>query len=113
MHTSVHHFMIHLYIIVNLWYNTMYLKASRIAASAKYLNEFDVCNSVSNVRYIMLSDQVWAAASGQMFFSLSVAFGGILMFGSYNKFKNNVYGLMSIDTHSHLNHMISIIYLCT
>ena len=32
------------------------------------------------------------AAAGQMFFSLSVSFGGIIMFGSYNKFRNNVYG---------------------
>ncbi|GFS05130.1 transporter [Elysia marginata] len=34
---------------------------------------------------------VWAAAAGQMFFSLTVAFGGIFMFGSYNRFNNNVY----------------------
>ncbi|KAL8571123.1 hypothetical protein ACOMHN_010584 [Nucella lapillus] len=35
---------------------------------------------------------VWVAAAGQMFFSLSVSFGGIIMFGSYNKYTNNVYG---------------------
>ncbi|KAK0061117.1 sodium- and chloride-dependent neutral and basic amino acid transporter B(0+), partial [Biomphalaria pfeifferi] len=35
--------------------------------------------------------QVWIAAAGQMFFSLSVSFGGIIMFGSYNKFTNKVY----------------------
>ncbi|XP_059168398.1 sodium- and chloride-dependent neutral and basic amino acid transporter B(0+)-like [Physella acuta] len=35
--------------------------------------------------------QVWVAAAGQMFFSLSVSFGGIIMFGSYNKFNNMVY----------------------
>ncbi|XP_052214722.1 sodium- and chloride-dependent glycine transporter 2-like isoform X2 [Dreissena polymorpha] len=40
----------------------------------------------------LLDIDVWAAAAGQMFFSLSVSFGGIIMFGSYNKFKNNVYG---------------------
>ncbi|XP_005090766.2 sodium- and chloride-dependent neutral and basic amino acid transporter B(0+) [Aplysia californica] len=34
---------------------------------------------------------VWVDAAGQMFFSLSVSFGGIIMFGSYNKFKNQVY----------------------
>ncbi|KAK3799770.1 hypothetical protein RRG08_025385 [Elysia crispata] len=39
-----------------------------------------------------LSDlNVWVAAAGQMFFSLSVSFGGIIMYGSYNKFKNQVY----------------------
>ena len=35
--------------------------------------------------------QVWRAAAGQMFFSLGCSWGGIIMFGSYNKFKNNVY----------------------
>ncbi|KAL3861997.1 hypothetical protein ACJMK2_008003 [Sinanodonta woodiana] len=40
----------------------------------------------------LLDLKVWVAAAGQMFFSLSVSFGGIIMFGSYNKFKNNVYG---------------------
>lgn len=40
----------------------------------------------------LIDVDVWAAAAGQMFFSLSVSFGGIIMFGSYNKFKNNVYG---------------------
>lgn len=34
---------------------------------------------------------VWGAAAGQMFFSLSVALGGIIMFGSYNKFTYPVY----------------------
>ncbi|KAK3100064.1 hypothetical protein FSP39_014142 [Pinctada imbricata] len=40
----------------------------------------------------LLDLKVWVAAAGQMFFSLSVSFGGIIMFGSYNKFSNNVYG---------------------
>ncbi|GFR96018.1 transporter [Elysia marginata] len=34
---------------------------------------------------------VWVKAAGQMFFSLSVSFGGIIMYGSYNKFRNQVY----------------------
>ncbi|GFO21963.1 hypothetical protein PoB_004846800 [Plakobranchus ocellatus] len=34
---------------------------------------------------------VWVAAAGQMFFSLSVSFGGIIMYGSYNRFRNQVY----------------------
>ena len=34
---------------------------------------------------------MWVDAAGQMFFSLSVCFGGIIMFGSYNKFRNNIY----------------------
>ncbi|KAL8571105.1 hypothetical protein ACOMHN_010566 [Nucella lapillus] len=40
----------------------------------------------------LIDINVWVAAAGQMFFSLSVSFGGIIMFGSYNKFTNNVYG---------------------
>ncbi|XP_064611086.1 sodium-dependent proline transporter-like isoform X2 [Liolophura sinensis] len=39
----------------------------------------------------LLELDVWRNAASQMFFSLSVSFGGIIMFGSYNKFKNNVY----------------------
>ncbi|KAK3092741.1 hypothetical protein FSP39_006776, partial [Pinctada imbricata] len=39
----------------------------------------------------LLDLKVWVAAAGQMFFSLSVSFGGIIMYGSYNRFKNNVY----------------------
>ncbi|KAK3599565.1 hypothetical protein CHS0354_035804 [Potamilus streckersoni] len=40
----------------------------------------------------LLDLKVWVAAASQMFFSLSVSFGGIIMLGSFNKFKNNVYG---------------------
>ena len=35
--------------------------------------------------------KVWTAAAGQMFFSLGVTFGGIIMFASYNRFRNPVY----------------------
>ncbi|XP_037076901.1 sodium- and chloride-dependent glycine transporter 2-like, partial [Pollicipes pollicipes] len=34
---------------------------------------------------------VWQKAAEQMFFSLSVSWGGIIMFGSYNKFNNKVH----------------------
>jgi len=34
---------------------------------------------------------VWQKAAEQMFFSLSVSWGGIIMFGSYNKFNNRVH----------------------
>ena len=33
--------------------------------------------------------QVWAAAGGQLFYSLGPAFGSLLSFASYNKFNNN------------------------
>ncbi|KAF6200954.1 hypothetical protein GE061_005401 [Apolygus lucorum] len=39
----------------------------------------------------LLNIQVWQAAAGQMFFSLSVSMGGLIMYSSYNDFRNNVY----------------------
>ncbi|XP_021920717.1 sodium- and chloride-dependent glycine transporter 2-like isoform X1 [Zootermopsis nevadensis] len=39
----------------------------------------------------LLDIQVWQAAAGQMFFSLSVSMGGLIMYSSYNDFRNNVY----------------------
>ena len=35
--------------------------------------------------------KVWADAAGQIFFSLSVGFGGLMTFASYNKYNNNIY----------------------
>ncbi|CAG0892168.1 unnamed protein product [Darwinula stevensoni] len=39
----------------------------------------------------LLSIQVWRKAAEQMFFSLSVSWGGLIMFGSYNEFQNRVH----------------------
>ncbi|KAG1705086.1 Sodium- and chloride-dependent glycine transporter 2 [Nymphon striatum] len=39
----------------------------------------------------LLDIKVWQAAAGQMFFSLSVSMGGLIMYSSYNDFKNNIY----------------------
>ncbi|PVD36770.1 hypothetical protein C0Q70_03760 [Pomacea canaliculata] len=40
----------------------------------------------------LMDINVWVAAAAQMFFSLGVSFGGIIMFASYNKFNNKLYG---------------------
>jgi len=39
----------------------------------------------------ILDIQVWRKAAEQMFFSLSISWGGLFMFGSYNKFKHKVH----------------------
>lgn len=39
----------------------------------------------------MFFQQVWYAAVDQSFFSLSVGFGSIIMFSSFNPFRHNVY----------------------
>nr|XP_018907731.1 PREDICTED: sodium- and chloride-dependent glycine transporter 1-like [Bemisia tabaci] len=54
--------------------------------------------AMTGVKYLLtpewsklLDIQVWQAAAGQMFFSLSVSMGGLIMYSSYNDFRNNVY----------------------
>ena len=39
----------------------------------------------------LLDFVVWRKAAEQMFFSLGISWGGLLMFGSYNKFTNRVH----------------------
>lgn len=50
--------------------------------------------------------KVWYAAVTQCFFSLSICFGNIIMYSSYNKFRHNVYRdatiVTSIDTFTSL-----------
>lgn len=46
----------------------------------------------------ILEPQVWYAAVTQVFFSLSVCFGNIIMYSSYNKFSHNVYRDANIVT---------------
>ena len=38
----------------------------------------------------LLNVTVWRKAAEQMFFSLGISWGGLIMFGSYNKFHNKV-----------------------
>ena len=46
----------------------------------------------------LLSPKVWYAAVTQMFFSLSVCFGNLIMYSSFNKFRHNVYRDANIVT---------------
>jgi len=39
----------------------------------------------------LLGSKVWYAAVTQSFFSLSVGFGSIITYSSYNKFSHNTY----------------------
>ncbi|XP_022661664.1 sodium-dependent proline transporter-like isoform X2 [Varroa destructor] len=39
----------------------------------------------------LLTVEVWQAAAGQMFFSLGVSGGGLIMYSSYNRFGNDVF----------------------
>jgi len=51
--------------------------------------------------------QVWRKAAEQMFFSLSISWGGLFMFGSYNKFKHKVH--ITATVISSLDFLTSII----
>jgi len=58
----------------------------------------------------LLEFQVWRNAAEQMFFSLGISWGGLMMFGSYNKFHNKI----NIDAAvvSSLDFITSIIASC-
>ena len=42
------------------------------------------------INYLSIYLQVWEQAAGQIFFSLSVAGGGLITLSSYNQFHNNI-----------------------
>lgn len=46
----------------------------------------------------LLEIKVWQAAAGQMFFSLSIAMGGLIMFSSYNDFRHNIFQYVTFFT---------------
>uniref|UniRef100_A0A7G3AYG6 Transporter n=1 Tax=Lutzomyia longipalpis TaxID=7200 RepID=A0A7G3AYG6_LUTLO len=46
----------------------------------------------------LLNPQVWYAAVTQVFFSLSVCFGNVIMYASFNKFDHNIYRDANIVT---------------
>ena len=53
----------------------------------------------------LLDITVWRKAAEQMFFSLGISWGGLIMFGSYNKFHNkvNTYVAKSMNSSIKLN----------
>lgn len=70
----------------------------------------------------LLYTQTWYAAVGQCFFSLSVGFGPIVMFSSYNQFRQNIYrycnlqvaiiiNCLMIDQCQHLFNLIGMQWL--
>jgi solute carrier family 6 (neurotransmitter transporter, glycine) member 5/9 len=46
----------------------------------------------------ILEPKVWYAAVTQVFFSLTICFGNIIMYSSYNRFSNNIYRDSTIVT---------------
>ena len=58
----------------------------------------------------LLDFVVWRKAAEQMFFSLSISWGGLLMFGSYNKFHNKVH--IDVAFVSSLDFLTSLIASC-
>lgn len=55
---------------------------------------FFILNNQRLIKYYLIDKKVWQAAAGQMFFSLSVAMGGLIMFSSYNDFRHNIFQLV-------------------
>lgn len=58
---------------------------------------FSNAGAIDGIRYYMIPDwsrlsdiKVWEGAAIQIFFSLSVAGGGLITLASYNNFKNNI-----------------------
>lgn len=54
---------------------------------------------------------VWYAAVTQCFFSLSVCFGGVVMYSSYNNFEHNIYRWIFVPTRNYLSASIFFIIL--
>lgn len=48
----------------------------------------DIVATLMNTKFVQ---QVWFAAVSQVFFSISVCLGLIIMFASFNRFEQNIY----------------------
>eukprot|EP00088_Acartia_fossae_P002002 TRINITY_DN10790_c0_g1_i1.p1 TRINITY_DN10790_c0_g1~~TRINITY_DN10790_c0_g1_i1.p1 ORF type:complete len:615 (-),score=33.84 TRINITY_DN10790_c0_g1_i1:508-2088(-) len=66
------------------------------------VNGLTLPGAIQGVKFLFVPDwaklgnlSVWLAAAGQVFFSLGISWGGIIMFGSYNRFHDRVH----IDAH--------------
>ncbi|KAL7022830.1 hypothetical protein ACKWTF_012398 [Chironomus riparius] len=73
--------------------------------SILFVRAITLPGSMNGIRYFLtpqwdkiLDPKVWYAAVTQVFFSLSVCFGNIIMYSSYNKFGHNVYRDSNIVT---------------
>ena len=88
--------------LINLFY--VYLQVVYFTATFPYViliallvRGVTLDGAIDGLYYLVLPDwnklleiDVWKAAANQMFFSLGVSWGGLMMFGSYNKFHNKI-----------------------
>jgi len=64
----------------------------------------------NDVHKVYTDINVWRQAAEQMFFSLGISWGGLIMFGSYNKFNNKIH--IDASVVSSLDFITSIISSC-
>ncbi|KAG5669729.1 hypothetical protein PVAND_000024 [Polypedilum vanderplanki] len=76
-----------------------------LVLSILFVRAITLPGSLNGIKYFLtpqwdkiLEIKVWYAAVTQCFFSLSVCFGNIIMYSSYNKFSHNVYRDANIVT---------------
>ena len=74
-------------------------KILRIFSSCSVRNNskytLPVANFANDVYILFIHSQVWIDAASQVFFSITIGFGVMLTFASYNPKHNNVYRFIS------------------